>query len=56
MELPSLKSRMEAIANLWRKTTKYLIIVEQGSYAGFKVNSDIIIFIFGFCLLTKILH
>ncbi|CAG9832274.1 unnamed protein product [Diabrotica balteata] len=35
-ELPSSESRLETILNLWNKTAKYLVIVEQGSNAGFK--------------------
>lgn len=37
MELPSLESRLEVALNLWNKTHQYLVIVEQGTYAGFKV-------------------
>lgn len=38
MELPDTKNRLAAISKLWRKTNKYLVIVEQGSNAGFKVS------------------
>ncbi|XP_045461777.1 methyltransferase-like protein 17, mitochondrial [Harmonia axyridis] len=41
MELPSLKSRLDAVRQLWSKTMRYLVIVEQGSYAGFKVINEV---------------
>lgn len=37
LELPSLKDRLQTIVNLWNKTERYLVIVEQGTNAGFKV-------------------
>ncbi|XP_014221473.1 methyltransferase-like protein 17, mitochondrial [Trichogramma pretiosum] len=37
MELESAKSRLEVIAKLWKKTNQYLIIVEQGTNAGYKL-------------------
>jgi ribosomal protein RSM22 (predicted rRNA methylase) len=36
--MPSQESRLETILKLWRKTGKYLIIVEKGTNAGFKVS------------------
>ncbi|ENN79731.1 methyltransferase-like protein 17, mitochondrial [Dendroctonus ponderosae] len=41
MELPSLENRLEVALNLWNKTHKYLVIVEQGTYAGFKIVNEI---------------
>lgn len=41
LELPSLKSRMEMILNLWNKTENYFIVVEQGTKPGFKVINEI---------------
>lgn len=38
MELPSLQTRLETVLNLWNKTQNYLVIVEQGTNAGFKVK------------------
>ncbi|CAH1098644.1 unnamed protein product [Psylliodes chrysocephalus] len=40
-ELPSLQSRLETVVNLWNKTEKYLVIVEQGTNAGFKVVNEL---------------
>ncbi|XP_076241411.1 ribosome assembly protein METTL17, mitochondrial [Calliopsis andreniformis] len=40
MELPNQKSRMEVIAKLWYKTEHYLIIVEQGTRAGFDLVNE----------------
>ncbi|KAJ8668524.1 hypothetical protein QAD02_010187 [Eretmocerus hayati] len=40
MELPNAKNRLEVLAKLWRKTNKYLVIVEQGSYAGFTLVNE----------------
>ncbi|KAL0852782.1 hypothetical protein ABMA27_012589 [Loxostege sticticalis] len=39
-EMPSMKSRLETIQKLWNKTEDYLIIVEQGTNAGFKVVNE----------------
>lgn len=39
-ELPNIKSRLEAIQKLWHKTEDYLIIVEQGTNAGFQVVNE----------------
>jgi len=41
LELPSLETRLETILNLWNKTQHYLIIVEQGTNAGFKVVNEL---------------
>jgi ribosomal protein RSM22 (predicted rRNA methylase) len=38
MELPSARTRLETIMNLWNKTNKYLVIVERGTNAGFRVS------------------
>lgn len=38
-ELPSMKSRLETVAYLWKKTSKYLIIIENGTRSGFQVNN-----------------
>lgn len=40
-ELPSLKARLQTILNLWNKTEKYLIVVEQGTNAGFKIVNEL---------------
>lgn len=40
-ELPNLKNRLEVANNLWNKTDKYLIFVENGTYAGFQVLNEI---------------
>lgn len=37
MEMPDMKNRLELVSKLWKKTIDYLIIVEQGSNAGFQV-------------------
>jgi ribosomal protein RSM22 (predicted rRNA methylase) len=39
LELPSARTRLETIINLWNKTNKYFIIVEQGTNAGFKASA-----------------
>ncbi|XP_050311793.1 methyltransferase-like protein 17, mitochondrial [Anthonomus grandis grandis] len=41
MELPSMETRLDTILNLWNKTQKYLVVVEQGTNAGFKVINEI---------------
>jgi len=37
-ELSGQQSRLEAILKLWKKTQNYLIIVEEGTSEGFKVD------------------
>ncbi|KAJ6643438.1 Methyltransferase-like protein 17, mitochondrial [Pseudolycoriella hygida] len=39
-ELPDTQSRLEAVLNLWNKCDRYLVIVEQGTMAGFKVINE----------------
>lgn len=39
-ELPSMQARLETIQKLWNKTEDYLIIVEHGSNAGFRVVNE----------------
>lgn len=39
-EMPNMKSRLETIQKLWNKTEDYMIIVEQGSNAGFKIVNE----------------
>uniref|UniRef100_A0A0C9R8C4 METTL17_1 protein n=1 Tax=Fopius arisanus TaxID=64838 RepID=A0A0C9R8C4_9HYME len=39
-ELPDRKSRLQAILALWRKTENYLVLVEQGTHAGFKIINE----------------
>lgn len=36
-ELPSKEARFNTLLNLWQKTRHYLVIVELGTNAGFKV-------------------
>ncbi|XP_034255031.1 methyltransferase-like protein 17, mitochondrial isoform X2 [Thrips palmi] len=36
LELPSFKDRMEAVSTLWAKTENYLVIVEDGTNAGYQ--------------------
>ncbi|XP_069698787.1 ribosome assembly protein METTL17, mitochondrial isoform X2 [Periplaneta americana] len=40
LELPSAVSRLETIVNLWNKTNRYLVLVEHGTNAGFKVTNE----------------
>ncbi|GLH09033.1 Uncharacterized protein GBIM_14183 [Gryllus bimaculatus] len=47
-ELPNLKSRLETILNLWKKTQGYLIVVEQGTNAGFQIINEVRDFILEF--------
>lgn len=36
LELPSFKDRMEIVAQLWSKTEKYLVLIEDGNSAGYQ--------------------
>ncbi|XP_044730622.1 methyltransferase-like protein 17, mitochondrial [Chrysoperla carnea] len=40
LELPSSNNRFETVLNLWNKTRKFLIIVEQGNSSGFRVTNE----------------
>ncbi|XP_029663982.1 methyltransferase-like protein 17, mitochondrial isoform X2 [Formica exsecta] len=40
MNLPSQQFRLETILKLWKKTEKYLIIVEEGTNAGFTLVNE----------------
>ena len=42
LELPSLENRIKTILNLWDRTKKYLVIVENGTNAGFKVRETLV--------------
>ncbi|KYQ56061.1 hypothetical protein ALC60_05044 [Trachymyrmex zeteki] len=39
-ELPDMESRIDTILKLWTKTNNYLIIVEEGTNAGFKLVNE----------------
>jgi ribosomal protein RSM22 (predicted rRNA methylase) len=39
LDLPSAKSRIQTVESLWKKTSKYLVLLEQGTNAGFEVRS-----------------
>lgn len=41
MELPTMEMRLETILNLWNKTQRYLVVVEQGTNAGFKIVNEV---------------
>lgn len=40
LEMPNMKTRLETIQKLWNKTENFLIIVEQGTNAGFKIVNE----------------
>ncbi|XP_046470022.1 ribosome assembly protein METTL17, mitochondrial isoform X3 [Neodiprion pinetum] len=40
MELPNAQARLEVVLNLWMRTNNYLIIVEQGTNAGFRIVNE----------------
>lgn len=40
LELPTMHTRLETVAKLWAKTEQYLVIVEKGTNAGFKVGEN----------------
>ncbi|XP_058835358.1 methyltransferase-like protein 17, mitochondrial isoform X2 [Topomyia yanbarensis] len=39
-ELPSKKTRTDVLENLWNKCDGYLVLVEQGSYAGYSLIEE----------------
>lgn len=40
LELPGMESRIDTLLKLWMKTENYLIIVEEGTNAGFKLVNE----------------
>ncbi|KAK0166783.1 hypothetical protein PV327_004268 [Microctonus hyperodae] len=40
LELPNRKTRLDIISSLWRKTEKYLVLVEYGTKGGFQIISE----------------
>ncbi|KAF5270858.1 hypothetical protein FQA39_LY08303 [Lamprigera yunnana] len=48
MELPSRRARLQTILNLWNKTLHYLVVVEHGTNAGFKIINEVRDFILNF--------
>lgn len=38
LDLPSQETRLKTISNLWSKTQDFLVLVEKGTSAGFKVS------------------
>lgn len=38
LELPTFQNRIETIIKLWNQTTKYLVVIEQGTNGGFHVS------------------
>lgn len=40
MELPDMKTRIEILMNLWNKCDGYLVLIEQGSGAGFRILNE----------------
>ncbi|XP_053971292.1 methyltransferase-like protein 17, mitochondrial [Hylaeus volcanicus] len=55
-ELPDQNSRLEVIAKLWEKTENYLIIVEQGTRAGFTIINEARDFILNYTKQTSGAH
>lgn len=53
-ELPSQQFRLETILKLWKKTEKYLIIVEEGTNAGFTVDLLNIMILLGYIYILLI--
>eukprot|EP00095_Tigriopus_kingsejongensis_P009770 maker-scaffold1182_size56756-snap-gene-0.7 protein:Tk09770 transcript:maker-scaffold1182_size56756-snap-gene-0.7-mRNA-1 annotation:"hypothetical protein KGM_07295" len=40
-EMDSAKARLTAVENMWRRTDGYLILVEQGTNAGFQILAEV---------------
>lgn len=40
LELPDAKSRLDTVKRLWQKCDRFLVIVEQGTRAGFNVVNE----------------
>lgn len=52
-ELPSLRNRVEVANSLWNKASQYLIFIENGTNAGFRVLNEIRDFLFEVKKVTK---
>lgn len=37
MDLPDAKERVNTLYKLWKKTKKYMVVIERGTSAGFNV-------------------
>lgn len=40
LELPDAKTRLDTVKRLWQKCDRFLVIVEQGTRAGFNVVNE----------------
>lgn len=40
LELPDAKTRLETLQTLWNKCDRYLVIIEQGTRAGYKLVNE----------------
>lgn len=40
LELPDAKTRLETLQSLWNKCDRYLVIIEQGTRAGFRLVNE----------------
>lgn len=40
MELPDMKSRIETLLKLWDKCDGYLVLIEEGTNAGFSLINE----------------
>lgn len=40
MELPDLKTRLDTLLTLWKKCDGYMVLIENGSNAGFKLINE----------------
>lgn len=40
LDLPDTKTRLETLQTLWNKCDRFLVIVEQGTLAGFRVVNE----------------
>lgn len=40
LELPSVETRLQTLRTLWQKCDRFLVIVEQGTRAGFNVVNE----------------
>jgi ribosomal protein RSM22 (predicted rRNA methylase) len=51
LELPSAEARLTAVDNLWRKTEGFLVLIEEGTNAGFQASVCLLFRLgFLFCL------
>ena len=41
LELPNAEARIAAVDHLWKRTEGYMVLIEEGTNAGYEVKTDL---------------